>query len=262
MYDSKEITLEDETMITSVQNNKVKQWNKLKKRKDRQKSQLFLIEGFHLVQEAIHSDWEVEEIIVQEGLDTPTWVQEEIITYVTEQVFRTITETQTPQGIAAVVKMKEQVWNDFRQLLLVDAVQDPGNLGTIIRTSDAAGFDGVILGEGTVDLYNDKVIRATQGSLFHLPIFQEDLKVKITELQEQEFKIWVSTLDGAEAYPSVQVPGKVALVVGNEGAGINPAIINQANQKVNIPIFGKAESLNVSVAAGILIYYIANNKPK
>ncbi|MDL4840631.1 TrmH family RNA methyltransferase [Aquibacillus rhizosphaerae] len=246
-------------MITSVQNNKVKQWNKLKLRKERKKSNAFLIEGYHLVQEACKSNWEVQEIVIQEGIELPEWITVSNITIVSDHVFNAISTTKTPQGIAAVVEMKQAEWGDFSKLLLIDTVQDPGNLGTIVRTADAARFDGVILGDGTVDLYNEKVIRATQGSLFHLPIFERNLKATVEDLKHKDFSIWASTLEGAETYHTMEVPKKIALIVGNEGSGIDEALIDQANNKVHIPIYGKAESLNVSVATGILIYYIANN---
>ncbi|WP_138415412.1 TrmH family RNA methyltransferase [Aquibacillus sediminis] len=247
-------------MITSVQNNKVKQWNKLKKRKDRNNTKTFLVEGYHLIQEAINSNWHLQEVIIQEGATVPDWLADYELTYVSDHVLKAITDTKTPQGIAAVVEMKQPEWADFNQLLLVDAVQDPGNLGTMIRTADAAGFDGVVLGEGTVDLFNDKVVRATQGSLFHLPIFQASLEEKMVTLQDQGFEIWAATLEGAKPYPSLHVPDKVALIVGNEGAGIASSIVQSADQKVHIPIYGAAESLNVSVATGILLYHLASSR--
>ncbi|MCT2535063.1 RNA methyltransferase [Aquibacillus koreensis] len=245
-------------MITSVQNNKVKEWNKLKKRKEREKRNVFFIEGMHLVQEALHSKWNLQEVIIQDGIELPEWLQQHTVTYVSDHVFKTISDTKAPQGIAAVVEMKPAILDkSLHKLVLLDAVQDPGNLGTIIRTADAAGFDGVILGEGTVDLYNEKVIRATQGSLFHLPIIQSNLLKEINELQKNDVQVWAATLEGAESYQQLPVPEKVALVVGNEGAGIDATIVQQADKKVHIPIFGQAESLNVSVATGILLYYIA-----
>ncbi|WP_226036472.1 TrmH family RNA methyltransferase [Aquibacillus saliphilus] len=243
-------------MITSVQNNKVKHWNKLKKKKDRDNCNSFLIEGNHMVLEAVNSQWDLKEIIVQEGTVLPDFITNVDVVYVSDNVFKSITDTKTPQGIAAVVAMKQPELKDFSKLILIDAVQDPGNLGTIIRTADAAGFDGVVLGDGTVDLYNEKVIRATQGSIFHLPIFQENLHVEITDLKEKGFQVWASTLVGAKQFQTMPIPEKVALIVGNEGSGIDPSIIEQADEKVHIPIYGQAESLNVSVAAGILIYYI------
>ncbi|WP_407269113.1 TrmH family RNA methyltransferase [Radiobacillus sp. PE A8.2] len=246
-------------MITSVQNNKVKQWKKLKMKKERQKQGVFLVEGFHLVEEAIKSQWNVQEVIVQQGVEVPDYVQDIEVHELTDNVFQAIAETKTPQGIAAVVGMKQHSWASFQRIVIVDSVQDPGNLGTLIRTADAARFDGIVLGEGTVDVYNEKVVRATQGSLFHLPIFQANLLEKIPELQGEGFDVWASTLTGAVPYHTVAVPDKVALILGNEGEGIAEAVIEQSDQLIKIPIYGQAESLNVSVASGILMYYVANH---
>jgi len=243
-------------MITSVKNEKVKKWKKLHKKKERLKTQTFLIEGFHLLEEAWKSNWDILEIIVQENIQIPNWCKAFDIEMVTENVFQHISETQTPQGIAAVVKIKEHKINEGDFYLLIDAIQDPGNLGTIIRTADACGIDGIILGNGTVDLYNDKVIRATQGSIFHVPIVQSDLQDVILQLKEKGFSIWATALKSAKKYNEIFINQKVALILGNEGSGVDESFIHLADEVVKIPIYGKAESLNVSIAAGILMYYI------
>ncbi|RYG74867.1 RNA methyltransferase [Lentibacillus lipolyticus] len=244
-------------VITSLQNEKVKKWMKLHKRKGRRQAGMFLAEGFHLVEEAYKSGWEIVEVIVQEEMDCPDWCSHLPVVTVSRKVLQQITQTETPQGIAATVYMKEPERIAGNTLLLMDAIQDPGNTGTMIRTADAAGFDGVILGEGTADLYNDKVIRATQGSLFHLPIVQADLNEKIPALQQEGFTVWAAALRNAIPYEKLSVSPQVALIVGNEGAGIRDDIIELADQSVSIPVRGKAESLNVSIAAGILMYYIS-----
>jgi len=242
-------------MITSVKNDKVKSWKKLQKRKERLTTGTFLIEGFHLLEEAYKSGWKINEIIVLESTSIPDWCKEFPFVEVSENVFRFIAQTKSPQGVAAVVEMKHTKVKKGTHFLLVDAIQDPGNLGTIIRTADAAGFDGVILGDGTVDLYNDKVIRATQGSLFHLPILQRNLVDEINELKQQGFTIWATALNNAKKYNQVSVHEKTAIIVGNEGAGVQEEMLNLADELVTIPIYGRAESLNVSIAAGILMYY-------
>lgn len=247
-------------MITSTKNETVKQWNKLKIKKHREEQQQFLVEGMHLVQEVLNSDWEVEMIILQEGVSTPDQFPTEKITYVTENVMQHLTDTKSPQGIVAIVRMKESDLKNGKKLLLLDAVQDPGNVGTMIRTADAAGFDGVILGEGTVDLYNDKVIRASQGSIFHLPILRTNLFEYTAELKQANIAIWGSTLEQASPIHELSVPEKVAIIVGNEGAGVNQQLLEEADQRVHIPIFGQAESLNVSVATGIMLYQIVTGK--
>lgn len=243
-------------MLTSVKNEKVKNWRKLHNRKDRMKSNTFLIEGFHLIEEAIASNWQIEEIIVQENVTIPNWDLTSPVVKVSENVFQHISQTKTPQGIAAVVyfKMFNDIVGDY--VLLLDRIQDPGNLGTIIRTADAAGFDAVILGEGTVDLYNDKVIRATQGSIFHIPVIQDNLIERIVTLKNGGYQIWASALTNSKDYHNIKATSKVALVMGNEGSGIQEQILTQADEMIKIPIYGKAESLNVSIAAGILMYHI------
>ncbi|GGC93375.1 putative tRNA/rRNA methyltransferase YsgA [Thalassobacillus devorans] len=243
-------------MLTSLQNTRVKQWIKLKKRRDREKSQTFLVEGFHLVEEAVKSDWAIQEVIVQENMEAPIWMAHERITQVSKEVFAALADTETPQGIAAVVEMKQFSPASFRHVLLIDAVQDPGNLGTLIRTADAAGFNGVIIGKGSVDPYNDKVIRATQGSLFHMPLFSGDLKEWVAQLQQQGMTVWASALENAQPFQKITIADKAALIVGNEGAGIQEDLLELADEKVYIPIYGHAESLNVAVAAGILMYHM------
>lgn len=244
------------TLITSAKNEKVKSWRKLHKRKGRKDANAFLIEGFHLIEEAWKSNEEIVEIIAEESVELPDWSKVYPVELVTEQVFQQITQTLTPQGIAAVVAMKQVDNNEAKNMILIDAVQDPGNLGTIIRTADAAGMDAVVLGRGTVDLYNDKVIRATQGSLFHIPIYEADLIEEIAEIRENGFEIWATSLDGAVPYNKVTVPKKTAIILGNEGAGVDKELIEMADKRVVIPIYGKAESLNVGTAAAVLMYHL------
>ncbi|MFP7493360.1 RNA methyltransferase [Terribacillus saccharophilus] len=242
-------------MITSTQNAQVKQWQKLKRKKDRIKTNTFLIEGFHLVEEAIKAGWTVDQLILREETEQPEWASHLEAVSVSDHVFKSITETETPQGIAAVVQMQDKKLKRHNRILLLDAVQDPGNLGTIIRTADAAGYDAVYVGEGSADRYNHKVIRATQGSIFHLPVLTADLALLLPELQDNGYTVWAAALEGAVDYRDLTAPDKTALLVGNEGAGIDKRLIAQSDMAVKIPIFGKAESLNVSIATGILLYH-------
>lgn len=241
-------------MITSVQNNRVKQWKRLHTRKGRMKSGTFLIEGDHLLEDALSSGWKVKEIILQEGIEFPFSLKDIQITHVSEGVFQHIAHTQSPQGIIAVVAMEQNVIVTGDKILMVDQVQDPGNLGTMIRSADAAGFSAIILGEGTVDIYNDKVIRSTQGSIFHIPVIQANLMDKIKKIKQIGFTIWATALEDAIDYDQMDVQEKIAIIVGNEGAGIQEKLLRKADHLVKIPIYGKAESLNVSIAASILMY--------
>ncbi|MFD1608139.1 RNA methyltransferase [Oceanobacillus luteolus] len=244
------------TLITSLTNEKVKYWRKLHKKKGRKENKVFLVEGLHLIEEAWNSKQVIIEIIAEETVELPRWSGNIPVERVSKQVFEHISQTMTPQGIAAVVQIQPQREMKGNQFVLLDAIQDPGNLGTIIRTADAAGMDAVILGKGTVDIFNDKVVRATQGSLFHIPIYEADLVHKVDELQKGGFDIWATALEKADYYHEVEVPDKVAIILGNEGAGVHPDLIELADKRIKIPIYGKAESLNVSIAAGILMYHI------
>ncbi|WP_018931309.1 TrmH family RNA methyltransferase [Gracilibacillus lacisalsi] len=244
-------------MLTSVKNEKVKNWRKLKKKKERDIESNFLIEGFHLIEEADKSNWEITEIIYQTGVEVnPEW-HAYSLHEVSDNVMAALTETKTPQGILAVVRKNQSRERQLQRALLVDRVQDPGNLGTMIRTADAAGFDTIILGEGTVDLFNDKVIRSTQGSMFHLHIYEADLHEEIDRLQQEGTIVWSTGLDNATFYHEIEVPNKLAIMVGNEGSGVDPDLMKKATQNVKIPIYGQAESLNVSIAAAILMYEVA-----
>ncbi len=130
------------------------------------------------------------------------------VTQVTKQVFKELSFTASPQGIMAVVEMKKDNAVNGEVVVLLDAIQDPGNLGTIIRTADAAGVDGIVLGEGCVDLYNDKVIRATQGSIFHLPILHAELEAETVRLKQSDYTVWATALEKAENYKKLPVPQK------------------------------------------------------
>ncbi|SFA39182.1 RNA methyltransferase, TrmH family [Parageobacillus thermantarcticus] len=246
--------------IESVKNPQVKQWKKLLMKKERDKTGLFLIEGFHLVEEALKSNISIVQLIIDEKKAIPaTWDISGIpIAIVTEDVMKAISDTETPQGIAAVCEQFSYGDMDWAQanVLLIDAVQDPGNIGTMIRTADAAGIDAVILGKGCADLYNPKVIRATQGSLFHLPIIRGNLREWMEKLQAQNVTIYGTSLVNGEDYRCIQPPRSFALLVGNEGSGVSKPLLEMTAKNLYIPIYGQAESLNVAVAAGILLYHL------
>lgn len=243
-------------MLTSIHNSKVKEWKKLHKRKYRTKEKCFLVEGHHLVEEVLRSDFHVKEIILREGTEHSQKVKNIPMTVVSPQVFAALAETETPQGIAAVVEQKQMEYVPSERTLIIDAVQDPGNLGTMIRTADAAGFNHIILGTGTVDVFNDKVIRATQGSLFHVQVFQGDIKEYVSLLKKDGASIWAAALTNAVPYKEFEAPGKIGLIVGNEGKGIQEHIAAIADKQVYIPIYGKADSLNVAVASAVLMYHL------
>jgi RNA methyltransferase, TrmH family len=250
--------------IQSTKNPQVKEWKKLLTKKGREKMGLFLIEGFHLVEEALKSHAPLVELIVDEKKEIPpSWNAGHLpVTIVTEEVMKAISDTETPQGIAAVCEQFSYGDIDWTQanVLLIDAVQDPGNIGTMIRTADAAGIDAVLLGEGCADLYNPKVIRATQGSLFHLPIIRGNLREWIGRLQEENVAVYGTALENGEDYRHIKPARPFALLVGNEGSGVHKELLQMTTKNLYIPIYGQAESLNVAVAAGILLYHLRDAK--
>ncbi len=249
--------------IESPQNALVKHWKKLvTTRKEREKSGEFIVEGFHLVEEALKNKEQIVQIIVREGVDLPLlWdIDNVAMVEITGTIANEIAETETSQGVFAHCKQletSEDAKGSWRKLLLVDAVQDPGNIGTMIRTADAAGIDAVVLGKGCADAYNPKTLRSAQGSHFHIPIVRGELGDWIEDLKERDVKVYGTALQEAVVYTEVETSGSFALIVGNEGSGIHPQLLDKTDQNVIIPILGQAESLNVAVATGILLYQFA-----
>ncbi|KIL43789.1 TrmH family RNA methyltransferase [Jeotgalibacillus soli] len=246
--------------LQSTQNVQVKQWKKLSTKKGRDQSGLFLVEGFHLVEEALRTLFIVEEVIIQEGVDIPHSFQtdEVDITMVTREIVDIIAETEYSQGIFAVCKQenKEITTAGFERVLIIDSVQDPGNIGTMIRTADAVGMDAVVLGKGSADPYNAKVLRSAQGSHFHLPIIKAAIQEVLTELKERDIPVYGTALEGGKPFKDVPSGGSFALIMGNEGAGVQDEWLKQSDQNLYIPIYGKSESLNVAVATGVLLYHL------
>ncbi|MGG1686134.1 TrmH family RNA methyltransferase [Pseudalkalibacillus sp. NRS-1564] len=243
-------------IIESAKNQKVKDWKKLQTRKGREKAFSYIIEGPHIVEEAAKAEASITELIVTEGTDLSAYPFKElpVVYTVTEKVMQELTHTETPQGIMAVCKMVEPELPRHGKLLLLDAIQDPGNLGTIIRTADSAGYDGLLLGHGTVDAYNSKVLRSTQGSIFHLPVIKGDLVTEVQKLKEAGMLIYATEVSGGTPYQELDSSSQFAVILGNEANGVSDELQRLADVNVYIPIYGKAESLNVAVAAGILMY--------
>lgn len=217
------------------------------------------MEGFHLVEEALRQDGLVLELLVSNGVSVPEeWLKGDYDVFeISTEISHLISETMTEQGVFAVVATSEpdMMLLYGKKLLLVDAVQDPGNVGTLIRTADAAGYDCVVLGKGSADLYNPKVIRSTQGSHFHIPVIQANLFDWIANLEEEGVPVIGAVLDDqAKSLNDMTKRDTLALMVGNEGNGISLELQDRLSEKVYIPIYGDSESLNVAVAAGILLY--------
>lgn len=239
-------------IISSLENDKVKKYVRLKTKKYRDMEGLFLVEGFHLVEEAYKEDL-IEEIILVEkeqcDYDLP-------IVTVTEEVMKKLTMMETPSTIMALCHKKEMNSDFGSRLLLLDEIQDPGNLGTIIRSSKAFHVDTIVLGEKCCDLYNPKVLRSTQGMAFHTNIVVRNLHEIILELKKKNIPIYGTRVDsGMNSYAlSEKQKEKFALVMGNEGNGVSEDILNLCDQYLYIPMHQEVDSLNVGVATSILLY--------
>lgn len=248
-------------IITSVQNERIKQLKKLHTAKGRRQAGEYLVEGWHLVEEALKSNLVSVCLLTQDMYDTyQPFITSDVI-IISQEVVSALSQTQTPQSIFAVVRMVTPTIDlSSGKYLLLDGVQDPGNVGTMIRTADAAGFSAVIVGEGTVDIYNDKIVRSMQGSQFHIPIVKQSLHEVIDRFKEHDIVVYGTELN-EQAVQLFEVPysENCAIVVGNEGNGVSKEILNKTDKNVYIPILGQAESLNVAVAAGIMMYHFVKN---
>ena len=242
------------TIITSKANPLIKKIKKLQQKKYRQTS--YLIEGWHLYEEALKYQAAILRVFVLE--EFADRIQQHPNTHlVTESVLRELCDSKTPQGIVAELALPK---NDFvpsaqgRYLLLED-IQDPGNLGTMIRTADAAGLDAVFISEKSADVYNQKTLRSMQGSHFHLPVIRCSLLDLVDQFNDLGLLTIATTLSQASIdYQQVGRGQQFAVIMGNEGQGISQAMVEKAQLQVHISMPGQAESLNVSVAAGILIF--------
>ncbi|MBO5414168.1 MAG: RNA methyltransferase [Bacilli bacterium] len=236
-------------VITSLTNQEVKYLDKLKQRKYRELEKKFLVEGEHLVEEAIKKSV-LDKIIVLENsnfnFDYPK-------VEVTEEVMKKISSLDTPPNIIGLCNMLQED-EIGSKVLILDTIQDPGNLGTIIRSAVAFNVDTIILSENTVDLYNPKVIRSTQGMIFHINIVRRNLIEEINNLKTRNIPIYTTNVESGEDIKNVKDISKYALIVGNEGNGVRNDIATLADHNIYISMNSKVESLNVGVATSILLY--------
>lgn len=244
--------------ITSMKNPRVQLWRSLKERKGRRETGCFLVEGRKMVEEALASAFPVEAILIDDARLGEHALPEQIPAYaLPAHVLAAVCDTKTPQGIAAVVRRSESAAAGER-LVVLDGVQDPGNVGTIIRTADAAGFNGVLLSGQCADAFSPKVLRATMGSIFRMSLHVTDaLPARLETLKERGFHIISSQLDGEPFYDYAAARDRsapFALVIGSEGNGVTPEVQRLATHRVRLPMRGGAESLNAAVAAGIMMY--------
>lgn len=245
-----------QVVITSKLNNLIKKAKKLLKKKYRDHS--YLIEGWHLFEEAEKAGAEFLNIFVLE--DYADRVSHfSMVTYVTPEILKELTDSKTPQGIIAELAMPSLPLENLKvgRYLVLEDVQDPGNVGTMIRTADAAGLDGVLISEKSADIYNQKTLRSMQGSHFHLPIWRTDVYEACQKLQNLDVPLIATTLSKESvSYKTIEHNGNFALVMGNEGNGISDSMTKQADILAHIIMPGQAESLNVAVATGIVLFQL------
>jgi TrmH family RNA methyltransferase len=263
-----------EREVTSIHNKYAQYVRDLAKRKVRQKEEKFVAEGVRFVEETLRSGWVTESVVyspcllqTRRGADLLDTARSKRIhlVRVSDEVMERLSDTRTSQGVLAIVQQQAFVFADLlpdgpgngRPLLslALDGVQDPGNLGTLIRSAAAAGGDGVLVGPGTVDVFNPKTLRSTMGSIFALPVVRADsLAGALGKLKEAGAQVVVADAAAETAYFDVDLTGATVIVLGNEGAGVEPSVMDTADLSARIPLERGAESLNVGVAGSLLLY--------
>lgn len=265
-------------VITSKDNSIIKHIKKLKEKKYRDENNEYIIEGIKLIKEAIQEKAKIKQIIICEDCEKNLEIDKELIyeiakencIYVTKKIFESITDVTNPQGILAIIEknnIEVQINNNIQEINLkediivaLDGVQDPGNLGTILRTVDSIGLTQILVSKDTADSYNPKVVRSTMGAIFRINIIEvEDLQETLKEIKKNKFKVMVTALDADNSIYNVDY-NKKAIIIGNEANGVSKEIQAMADEKVKIPMLGKTESLNAAVAAGIMIYEYVRRK--
>lgn len=256
-------------IISSFQNQMIKEVKSLYRKNERWKRELYVLEGIKVIDESIDSNENIKYVLYSEHLfsvDGGKEILEKLskrgikIFNITDKLMRYISDMESPQGIIGVNSFNLKTLNylmdkENKLLVILDEIQDPGNLGTIIRTCDAFGCSGVILTEGCVDVYNPKVIRSTMGSIFHIPIsFCKDKNEIIRMLKKHNVDIYTTSLDGSISIYDADFKRDLALVIGNESKGVSNIFLDEANLLIKIPMVGKIDSLNVAIASSIIMY--------
>ena len=258
-------------VISSKDNEFVKHVKKLKEKKYREINQEFIIEGIKLVKEAIEEKANIKNIIICDNCEDSGIIPKNLMyeiakyncIYVTENILKTMSDVNAPQGILAIISMNNKNNEiDYSQDIIValDDIQDPGNLGTILRTVDSVGLNQILVSKGTADCYNPKVVGSTMGAIFRIKIIEcENLEQTLKETQKNNFKIVVSSLQTKNSLNDINFDKKV-IIIGNEANGVEPQIQKIADEKIKIPMLGKTESLNASVATGVILYEYVRQK--
>lgn len=260
-------------IISSKDNEFVKHVKKLKDKKYRDISKEFIVEGIKLIKEAIEEGAYIKQIVICDNCLNSDVIPKEMMydiakfecVYVTEKIFGMISDVNTPQGILAIIGRENgDVKIDYSQDIIValDGIQDPGNLGTILRTVDSIGLNQILVSKETADCYNPKVVRSTMGAIFRVKIIEcEDLEKTLREIRKHKFQLVITSLQTKNGVYDIDYYKKV-IVIGNEANGVKQSIQDMADIKVKIPMLGKTESLNASVATGIVLYEHVRQKIK
>lgn len=244
-------------LITSTANDRIKRLNQLiKKTSLRKKEGLFVVEGWRSFSE-IPEDC-LAEVYVSESMKDKVKGLEKRVTLVSDRVMETVSDTKTSQGIIALVRMKKEIKPDLSKgglFIICEHLQDPGNLGTILRMSEAAGVTAVILASETVELYNPKVVRATMGAIFRVNTYTtDDISGIIIDMKKNGISVYGAALDDSTDYALLDYKKPTAFVIGNEGNGMTEETKKLCSQLIHIPMEGNVESLNASVAASVLAF--------
>ena len=258
-------------VITSKDNEIIKRIKKLKDKKYRDQEKKFIVEGIKLVQEAITENAKINKVVVCEDCINDGTIDKNLMyeiakedcIYVSEKVFETITDVQNPQGILAIVEKEsneEQISYDEDIIVVLDGIQDPGNLGTILRTVDSIGLKQIIISNKTADPYNPKVVRSTMGAIYRVNIVEVNNIVEtLKNIKKNKYEVVATSLETDNTIYDIDY-NKKAIVIGNEANGVSKEVLEIADKKVKIPMLGKTESLNASVATGIILYeYVRRN---
>lgn len=259
------ISGKNNAMIESAQNKIFKEAMLLKDKKYRQKAGLFLVEGLKQTEE-IRGSWNIKQIFISKSFSQKQSYETKHKSFIiSDSLFNKISSTETPQGILAVVEKKaydsEKILKENGFFIILEKIQDPGNLGTIIRSADAFGAKAVFVSKGSADIYSDKTIRSTMGSFFHLPVIENIETGKILTLMKKEkIKTFAASLNGKTYLKDTVFPEKSAIIIGNESKGLMPDVLKNADYLIKIEIPGNAESLNAAVAASIIMYEISGKR--
>ena len=258
-------------IITSKDNEIIKNVRKLKEKKYRDLNNQYIVEGVKMIREAILEDAKIKLIVVCEDNANSGAIDKKFLyeiakyecIYVSKKVFDLISDVQTPQGMLAVIeKENSEDKIDFTEdvIVVLDGIQDPGNLGTILRTIDSVGLKQVIVSKETADSYNPKVVRSTMGAIFRVKVIESNnLLDTLKNMKKHKYKIMATSLETDNSIYDVDYNKKV-IVIGNEANGVEKEILEYADEKIKIPMLGKTESLNASVATAVILYEYVRNK--